>query len=367
MMERRKKLTTLDSQIKRHVDAGKHKAVENLEYEGNIEQMISTGSTLLDLAISGGRVKGGGIPGGILVEIFGPSSTGKTVLLCEIAGMVQRAGGQVMFKDPEARLNKQFAQLFGLDVDSVEYDNPDTVAKLFSSVRKWSPNPPEIIHGIFADSLAALTTDAELTDKDPYGMRRAKEFSEECRKTCRILNQTNMLMVCSNQVRVNMDAGPFGQKYKSPGGEAIGFYASLRLRCGKSVRIKEKRKIGGDKSVVRVIGITTEVEVHKSSIWKPYQIAPIDIIFDYGIDDIRANVKFVKLITNATVYNLGEYKLGKSLDDAIAEIEDGELEKKLQQEVIGLWEELEAKFEKNRKKKKRIDRNNNAQIKNAKN
>jgi len=77
-----------------------------------------------------------------------------------------------------------------------------------------------------------------MEDKDGMGMRRAKEFSEECRKTCRVIADKNFLMVCSNQVRQNADAGPFGQKYRTPGGEAIGFYASLRLRCSGGQKIK---------------------------------------------------------------------------------------------------------------------------------
>ena len=200
--------------------------------DGSTDRMISTGSTLLDLAITGGRVKGGGIPGGILVEIFGPASSGKTVLLCEIAGAISRQGGEVMFNDPEARLNKQFAKLFGLDVRSISYSQPVTIPEVFQPIRKWNPEDETKVHGIFADSLAALSTDLEMDkdEGDKMGMRRAKEFSEELRKTCRVLNQKNLLMVASNQIRVNMDAGQYGQKYSSPGGMAIGFYARLRLK-----------------------------------------------------------------------------------------------------------------------------------------
>jgi len=191
------------------------------EYDGDTTKMISTGSTLLDLAISGGRVRGGGMPAGILVEIFGPASSGKTVLLSEIAGAIQRQKGDVMFHDPEARLNKQFARIFDLDTDEMNYSTPDTVPEVFKAVRKWVPEG-EGIHGVFADSLAALSTDMEMEkdEGDKMGMRRAKEFSEELRKTCRVLSKNNYLMVCSNQIRQNLDAGPYGQRYKSPGGEA---------------------------------------------------------------------------------------------------------------------------------------------------
>ena len=88
--------------VQQIIGASKLIRKEKKKYDGNDEVMISTGSTLLDLAISGGRKRGGGLPGGILVEIFGPSGCGKTVLLCEIAGGVQRQKGKIMFRDPEA-------------------------------------------------------------------------------------------------------------------------------------------------------------------------------------------------------------------------------------------------------------------------
>ncbi len=325
-----------------------------LNYQNETKETISTGSTLLDLAISGGMKRGGGIPGGILVEIFGPASAGKTVMLCEIAGSVQRQGGQVMFRDPEARLNKEFAKLFGLDVETVDYDIPSTVPEVFKPVREWDPEPEGKIHGIFADSLAALSTSMELEDKDQYGMRRAKEFSEECRKTCRVLAEKGFLMVCSNQIRQNLDAGPYGQKYKTPGGEAIGFYASLRLRCGNPQKIKVKKKIKG-KEHSKVIGVETEVEVFKSSIWEPHHTATIYIIYDYGIDDIQANLRFLKKMTADTVYSIGERKLSKSIDEAIAIVEEEGLENELREEVIDLWEEMEIKFKQDRKQKQRYD------------
>jgi RecA/RadA recombinase len=112
------------------------KQIEKPEYDGDFGTVISTGSTLLDLAISGGRIRGGGLPGGILVEVFGPSGSGKTVLLSEIAGAVQRQGGSIMFKDPEARLNPQFAKLFGLELKEGDYSNPDTVNEVFKADRQ---------------------------------------------------------------------------------------------------------------------------------------------------------------------------------------------------------------------------------------
>jgi RecA/RadA recombinase len=338
-------------------DQIQHRVSEKIEpktYEGDFGVVISTGSTLLDLAISGGRIHGGGLPLGILVEIFGPSGSGKTVLLSEIAGNVQRGNGNVIFHDPEARLNPQFAKLFGLKFDDMTYGMPDLVTQVFKGVREWEPETKKGVNGIFADSLAALSTDLEMDSKegDKMGMRRAKEFSEELRKTCRILKQKNYLMVCSNQVRVNMDAGPYGQKYISPGGEAVGFYSSLRLRATKPEKLQSKVRVAG-KEVRRPIGVRVEYEVFKSSVWKPYRTAPVTILFDYGLDDIRENLQFIKDYTKNTVYTVGGRKLDVSLERSIAIIEEDGFESDLKEEVITLWESIEGLFDTDRKPKKR--------------
>ncbi len=334
----------LSAQVRRKVE--RTTPQRKAEYEGS-DTVISTGSTLLDLAISGGRFKAGGIPTGILVEIFGPSGSGKTVMLCQLAGNVQRAGGNVMFHDPEARLNKQFASMFGLDHGQIEYTIPNTIPEVFSSVREWLPEKSDgIASGVFADSLAALSTDMEMEDGDKMGMRRAKEFSEELRKTCRIITQSGALVVCSNQIRQSMET--YGPKYKSPGGEAIGFYSSLRLRCNRPEKIKVKRNIKG-KPQERVIGVKTEIEVFKSSVWKPYRSAEVCILFDYGIDDIRANLEFVKSVSKSTVYNIGERKLAQSLGESISIVEEEGLEQELREETIDLWNELESNFVERRK------------------
>ena len=102
----------LSKQVKRTLKKGK-----KIKKKYNLDVVISTGSTLLDLAISGGRIYGGGLPAGIVVEIFGPTGSGKTSLLCEIGGAIQRQGGILKYLDPENRFNPQFARIFDLDID----------------------------------------------------------------------------------------------------------------------------------------------------------------------------------------------------------------------------------------------------------
>ena len=314
--------------------------------------VISTGSTLLDLAISGKIYPQGGFPGGIMVEIFGPSGCGKTVMLSEIGGDIQRKGGDVMFHDPEARLNKVFASIFDVDFDSLDYHKPDTVTEVFSDLRNFKGKG--IINGCMTDSLAALSTKMEMDndDGDKMGMRRAKEFSEGFRKAARILQEENILMICSNQIRVNTDAGPYGQKHTSPGGVAIGFYSSVRLRAFNPKKLKKKVRING-KELERVYGVLTQFEVYKNSIDAPYRTAPVYIIFDYGVDDVRANLQFIKDHTKNTVYTINEETLSKSLEESILLIEEQGKEQELKEQVIELWNYIESKFRSDRKKKKR--------------
>ena len=355
MIRRNKTKDSLSEQVKRKASKP---ITKKDDYDGDFGIVISTGSTLLDLAISGGRIHGGGIPGGILVEAFGPNGSGKTVLLSECAGDVQRKGGDVRFDDPEARLNKTFARMFGLEIPDENYFVPDTVTEVFRSIRKWTPNPAKskrnIINGVFADSLAALSTDMEMEKEegDKMGMKRAKDFSEQLRKTCRIIKEKNYLMMASNQVRTNTDAGAYGAKYNTPGGLAMGFYSSLRLKFNTPEKIRIKKKIAG-KERTRVIGVNVDIEVFKTSIWKPYHIAPVTILFDYGIDDIRQNLQFIKDYKNKKVYTLNDESLSNEMDKAIRIIENDALESQLKTEVIDLWEEVESKFISKRKPKRR--------------
>lgn len=323
-------------------------------YKGNTETMVSTGSTLLDLAISGNRKRGGGLPGGILVEAFGPEGAGKTVLLCEIAGAIQRLNGDIMFNDPEARINKQFASMFDLDTSELTIEEPDTVTEVIGNIRDWEPKGNGKINGIMTDSLAALSTRLELDNKegDKMGQRRAKEFSEGFRKICRILKQQNYLMVCSNQIRDKVDAMGYGEKFTTPGGKAVPFYSSVRLRLFKPEKIKKKIKVKG-KEVTKVIGTNVKVEVYKNSVDAPYRTANIIIQFDYGIDDIRANLQYLKDFTKSNTYAIGDLSLGRSIEDAIQKVEEDGLETDLKDAVIDLWEEIESKFKVERKKKKR--------------
>ena len=328
---------------------------KNLKFasEGNFSHgVLSTGCTLLDLNISGGRLRGGGIPGGIVIEIFGPSQTGKTAILAEICASAQSKGGDVQFNDPEARLDKEYSRIYGMELEKKNYDRPNTVSKVFENIRNWKPEGREgSIHVAANDSLAALSTDLEMDNDegDKRGQKRAKEFSEGLRKTCRIIAENNWIIPCTNQIRQG-ERGAI-----TPGGEAIKFYSSLRLSLKPSFpsyKLEKKIKTSYGSEVEKVIGVRTECTIVKSSIDDPWRECTIYIIFNYGIDDIRGNLQYVKDILKLSSYKAID-KSFRGMDQAIEYIENNSLQNKLKEEVINLWEEVESKFKVERKRKER--------------
>ncbi len=308
---------------------------------------VSTGSTLLDLAISGGRWKEGGIPGGILVEIYGSAGVGKTAVLLEICSYAQARGGKVKFLDPEARLDMEYSRIYGMNLNKEDYTRPDFVDEVFNEIRKWNPDG-DFINVIACDSLAALSTKQEMEDEDKMGMRRAKEFSEGLRKIMRVIANNNWLLVCTNQIREGQ-SGKF-----TPGGKAIGFYASLRIEMKPAHPISQvvkMMKIEG-KEYKKVIGIKSECIVKKSIIDDPYRSCYVYVIFGYGIDDIRGNLQWLKDNMKLTKY-LAVDKEFVSMEKAIEYIEEMNYEDQLKEMVIDLWNKIEKGFTIKRKGKKR--------------
>ncbi|RLC88850.1 MAG: hypothetical protein DRJ03_01015 [Chloroflexi bacterium] len=316
------------------------------------DKVISTGSTLLDLAIYGTRKRGGGVPGGIVMEIFGPSSAGKTAILVELGASAQHKGGDVRFDDPEARLDREYAHLYGLTLPREKYTRSDTVNEMFSKIWEWQPSPRKenAICVSCEDSLAALSTEMEMESEDKMGMKRAKEFSTWLRKSARIITKNNWLVACTNQEREGTGGG-----IVTPGGRAIAYYSSLRIRITLALRnwrLMKKVKVGR-KEIENQIGIHSMCEIRKSSIDNPFRKAPIYIVFGHGLDDIRANLQWYKDMTGDTKYNCIDHKW-QSMEKSIKYIEEQNFEKQLRNNVIDLWEEIQQNFKVERKKKKRF-------------
>lgn len=314
----------------------------------NTKMVVSTGCTILDLAISGGVVRGGGIPGGIMMEIYGPSSSGKTTLLVEIGASVQHKGGGVDLADPEARLDKEYTSMHGLELPSDNYGRPDTVTEVFKNLKEWEPENEDVINLFGADSIAALSTDMEMDKGDARGQRKAKELSEGCRKTARIISKGHKLVVFTNQERQS----EYGKT--TPGGFAVGYHSSLRCRIVRKKRIEQVKQVpGSKKKVTKTIGIESEGIIIKSSIDDEYRKAPIYIIFGKGIDDVRGNLQWFKDVSGNTKYNAID-KDFQRMDFAIRYIEENNLEADLREMVIDLWESIEKMFKVHRKPKVRF-------------
>lgn len=311
-------------------------------------RLISTGSTLLDLAISGKATKKGGVPGGIIMEVYGPSGAGKTAVLVSMTASSQSKGGASKFLDPEARLNQEYSKIYGMTLKRKDYHRPDLVEEMFNHIYGWSPvvRKKKAISIIAADSLAALTTDWEMDGQDQYGMRRAKQFSEGLRKTARIIANNNWIVACSNQER----EGPSG--LTTPGGKGIPYYSSLRIRITKMFpkgKIFKEKKIGS-KKVKRVEGVISNCIITKSSIDEPFREAPIYIVFGYGIDDIRGNLQYTKDMTGSTKYDCITKNYSR-IDQAINWVEEHDHEEALRNRTIELWNDVQKKFKTTRKRK----------------
>lgn len=311
-----------------------------------VDSVVSTGSTLLDLAISGKRRRGGGVPGGIMMEIFGGEGSGKTAILAEICASVQSHDGEAKFLDPEARLDKEYARIYQMNLEIADYSRPDTVTEIFDAISSWKPKNNKVINVIATDSLAALSTELEMTKGDKMGMKRAKEFSTGFRITARQIVSNNWLLACTNQTR----QGDYGEV--TPGGKAIAFYSSLRLRVTQKELIYQEKDFNGTK-IKKAIGIHSNIYVKKSTVDDPYREVPIYIIFGYGIDDIRANLQYYKDMMGLSTYACPDGKTYQALNAAIGYIEKNQLQNDLKEKVIDLWEEIESKFNLNRMKKER--------------
>jgi RecA/RadA recombinase len=348
---------------------------QQISSEISWRKTISSGSLLLDLAISGGRTKYGGFPGGIVVEIIGPASTGKTTILAETVGNAQRNGGEVIFDDTESRLDPGYCVLMGIKYDPKDMCCSKTVTEVFERLigplekkgttvqrnwnKAWRPDPNNI--NVYAiDSLAALSTLMEMEQGDKMGQRRAKEFSEGFRLTCAHIKDHNILMLCSNQLRSTMNQ--FGEEKDSPGGEAIKYYSSIRIRLKMKEKLYKEVEYGRSKER-HIYGIDVEAQVVKSSIDAPYRKAPIRMIFNHGIDDIGANLIWLKShemeindkgeMGPATAYVVGDKRF-ITLDRAIKYVEDNNLESEVRERVVDLWHKMEDEIRPNRKAKVRF-------------
>ncbi len=270
-------------------------------------QVVSTGSLGLDIALGVG-----GLPRGRVVEIYGPESSGKTTLTLQVIAQMQKLGGTCAFIDAEHALDVGYAQKLGVNLSDLLISQPDTGEQALeitdALVRSGS------VDLIVIDSVAALTPRAEIEGDmgDSLPGLQARLMSQALRKLTGSINRTNTTVIFINQIRMKIGV-MFGSPETTTGGNALKFYASVRL---------DIRRTGSIKSGDEVIGNETKVKVVKNKVAPPFKEAHFDILYGAGtsregeILDLGSDAKIVEKAGSWYSYN-GE-RIGQGKDNARA-------------------------------------------------
>ncbi|MDP1754369.1 MAG: recombinase RecA, partial [Methylotenera sp.] len=268
-------------------------------------QAVSTGSLGLDIALGIG-----GLPRGRVVEIYGPESSGKTTLTLSVIAQMQKMGGVAAFIDAEHALDPQYAAKLGVNVPDLLISQPDTGEQALEIVDMLVRSGSVDI--VVVDSVAALTPRAEIEGEmgDSHMGLQARLMSQALRKLTGNIKRTNTLVIFINQIRMKIGV-MFGSPETTTGGNALKFYASVRLDIRRTGAIKK-----GDE----VIGSETRVKVIKNKVAPPFKQAEFDILYGEGISregeiiELGVNAKFVEKAGAWYSYN-GE-KIGQGKDNS---------------------------------------------------
>lgn len=293
----------------------------------DLEEWISTGSSILDLAIS--NRKNGGLPVGRITELTGLEASGKSLLAAHLLANTQKQGGLAVYIDTENAMNEDFAKCIGIDVSKMLYIQLETVEDIFEVIEniitKVRESDKDRLVSIVVDSVAAATTKVEQADdfdQTGWATQKAIILSKAMRKITQMIGRQRICLVFTNQLRVKLGA-MFGDPYTTSGGKAIGFHASCRLRLKAAGQIKVKVN-GKD----QVIGIKTKAQVVKNRMGPPLRTAEFNILFDSGIDDYGSwlqMMKDAKLVSQAGAW----YTYTDELTGEIIKFQSKEFESKI--------------------------------------
>jgi recombination protein RecA len=268
-------------------------------------QVVSTGSLGLDMALGVG-----GLPRGRVTEIYGPESSGKTTLTLQVIAEMQKQGGQCAFIDAEHALDVQYAQKLGVKLSDLLINQPDTGEQALEIVDSLVRSGG--VDLIVIDSVAALTPRAEIEGEmgDALPGLQARLMSQALRKLTASIKKTNCMVIFINQIRMKIGV-MFGSPETTTGGNALKFYASVRI---------DIRRTGTIKKGEEAIGNETKVKIVKNKVAPPFKTAEFDIFFGEGISregeiiDLGVNAKILEKSGAWYAYN-GE-KIGQGRDNA---------------------------------------------------